>query len=156
MTNLLDENADKNNMAVEERVCNQDNIVLPLPPTADESKKFEMEIYARFMRHLRHVPNSRPAIKVLSSIQFTADMLDTSDALVSKILVDLGLRAPRKAFPMTFLDFADKSMQRAAWEPGCTPESVVALNEHWNHIGEERFRSLINRDYAVQNETVFI
>src|SRR5690606_29181979 len=51
----------------------------------------ETEIFARFMRHMRNVPNSRTEIKVLSSIQFTADMMDMSDALVAKILVDMGL-----------------------------------------------------------------
>lgn len=113
--------------------------VLPLPPSMGEEDRFEMEIYARFMRHLRHVPNSRMDIKVLSSIQFTADMLDTSDALVAKTLADLGLRAPRAAFPVSFLDYADNCFRRAVWDGGMdVPQaSLVALKRHWDRIGEE-------------------
>ena len=85
------------------------NVVLPLPPEKDRGAA-EMEIYARFMRHLRMVPNSQIEIKVLSAIQFTADMLDIRDALVSKTLVDCGLRAPRKAFPAEYLEHVDSNL----------------------------------------------
>jgi hypothetical protein len=115
-----------------------ERIALPLPPMPGEEARFEMEVYARFMRHLRHVPNSRMEIKILASIQFTADMMDTSDALVAKTLSDLGLRAPRKAFPVTFLDFVDKSTARRHNGLGTPPPSIVALKEHWDRIGEER------------------
>jgi hypothetical protein len=125
-----------------------DRIALPLPPAMGEQARFEMEVYARFMRHLRGVPNSRMEIKILSSLQFTADMMDTSDALVAKTLCDLGLRAPRKAFPVTFLDFVDKTTTRRSWEFGAPPASVVALREHWDRIGEDRFT--LTGQYAVQ------
>lgn len=118
-----------------------ERIALPLPPAMGEETRVEMEVYARFMRHLRQVPNSRMEIKILSSLQFTADMLDMSDALVAKIMVDLGLRAPRKAFPMAFLDFADRAMQRRAWDRTAVPPAVLALKEHWDRIGEDRFAS---------------
>jgi hypothetical protein len=127
-----------------------DRIALPLPPaeTGDETR-FEMEVYARFMRHLRGVPNSRMEIKILSALQFTADMMDTSDALVAKTLCDLGLRAPRKAFPVTFLDFVDKTTMRRSWEFGAPPHSVVALKQHWDKIGEDRFA--LCSQYAIQS-----
>ena len=113
--------------------------VLPLPPSLGDEARFEMEIYARFMRHLRHVPNNRMDIKILSSIQFTADMLDTSDALVAKTLVDLGLRAPRAAFPVSFLDYTDNCFRRAVWDSAMDlPQaSLVSLKRHWDRIGEE-------------------
>lgn len=113
--------------------------VLPLPPEMGEEGRFEMEIYARFMRHLRQVPNSRMDIKVLSSIQFTADMLDMSDALVAKTLVDLGLRVPRTALPVAFLDFVDNCFRRAVWdaEQNTPHAALVALKRHWDRIGEE-------------------
>jgi len=117
--------------------------VLPLPPSMGEEDRFAMEIYARFMRHLRHVPNSRMDIKILSSIQFTADVMDTSDALVSKTLVDLGLRAPRVAFPLAFLDYVDNCFRRAVWDagPDLPQASLVTLKNHWDRIGEEGVRS---------------
>jgi len=130
-------------------------ITLPLPPHNTEEDKLEMEIYVRFMGHLRHVPNSRVEIKILSSIQFTADMMNTSDALVAKTLVDLGLKVSRKAFPISFLDFVDKSIARKAWDYGGPPLSVLALKEHWDRIGENRFESNFRPQYAVFNETTY-
>lgn len=132
-----------------------DRVTLPLPPNNTEEDKFEMEVYARFMKHLRHIPNSRIEIKILSSIQFTADMLDTNDALIAKTLVDLGLKASRKAFPVAFLDFVDKSIARRAWDYGGPQLSVLALKEHWDRIGENRFESNFRSQYAVFNESVF-
>lgn len=111
-----------------------EKICLPLPPLMAQEMPFEMEIYARFMRHLRHVPNSRADIKVLSSIQFTADLLDHGDALVAKILVDLGLRAPRSAFPVVFLDFVDKTDTRKTGGPAPSG-AVFSLKEYWDRIG---------------------
>lgn len=126
--------------------------VLPLPPSLEGDTRFEMEIYARFMRHLRQVPNSRMEIKILSSIQFTADMLDLGDALVAKTLCDLGLRAPRKAFPISFLDFADRALQRRAWDNGAPPASILALRSHWDRIGEDRFSSMVHTSYSREGE----
>jgi len=133
-----------------------ERIVLPLPPAAVEEARFEMEVYARFMSHLRQVPNSRMEIKILSAIHFTADIMDTSDALVSKTLADLGLRAPRKSFPVTFLDFVDKSTMRSAWELGTPPVSVVALKQHWDRIGEDRFAGVMPRHYSTYNENMYV
>ena len=48
-----------------------DRVVLPLPPQNTQDAKFEMDLYARFMRNLRSVPNSQMDIKILSSIKFT-------------------------------------------------------------------------------------
>jgi hypothetical protein len=115
----------------------QNRIILPLPPSLADEDRFEMEVYARFMRHLRLVPGTRMDIKILSSIQFTADMMDHGDALVAKILADLGLRAPRRAFPVAFIDFVDKSMQRFAIHMGTPAPAAMALKEHWDMIGEE-------------------
>jgi hypothetical protein len=131
-------------------------VTLPLPPEGGEDSKFEMAIYARFMGHLRHVPNSRMEIKILSAIQFTADIMSVGDALAAKTLVDMGLRAPRKAFPLSFLDFVDKSIARRAWDYSLPPMSVVALKEHWNKIGEDMFGSDLRTRYAVCNERSYV
>ncbi|MCB9989425.1 MAG: hypothetical protein H6868_08880 [Rhodospirillales bacterium] len=132
----------------------KDKVILPLPPSNSDDKKFEMEVYARFMRHIRHVPTSRLEIKILSAIQFTADMMDQSDALVAKMLVDMGLLAPRKAYPGDFLEFADRSLQRAAWEAGGPTATVVALRRHWDRIGEDPFGSCLPGEYIVFSETM--
>ncbi len=133
---------------------NGKNFILPLAPQGDDVRS-EMEIYARFMRHLRMVPNSKMEIKVLSAIQFTADMLDLGDALVAKTLVDLGLRVPRKAFPSAYLEFVDKSFMRKAWDLGSPNEDLVELRHYWDKIGEDKFSSF-RHDVKIAHETVYI
>lgn len=125
-------------------------LVLPLPPQ-DPAMTEEMEIYARFFRHMRHVPHSRTDIKILSSIQFTADFLDHSDAHVAKVLVDCGLRAPRMAFPADFLRFVDDSLLRSGWEIGGPTTATIELKLFWDKNGEDRFAGF-KRDYAILTE----
>ena len=129
-----------------------DRVLLPLPPQLDA--KTEMDVYARFMRHLRHVANSRMEIKVLSAIQFVADMMDVPDADVAKILVDAGLRGPRIAFPATYLEYADGALMREDWESGAADASLKALQEHWGRIGEDRFAAF-KRHYPAIAEDLF-
>lgn len=128
-------------------------VTLPLPPTLAEDERFEMEVYARFMRHLRLVPGSRMDVKILSSIQFTADMMDHGDALIARIMVDRGLRAPRRAFPVSFVDFVDKAMQRMAAGFGAPSAAILALKQHWDKIGEDRFSAGIQTQYALTRDS---
>ncbi len=130
--------------------------ILPLPPKSNDSQsKVDMEIYARFMRHLRMVPNSQMEIKILSAIQFTADMLDIGDALVAKTLVDCGLRASRKAFPSDYLEFVDRSLLRTGWHVGGPTSGAVDLKEFWDTIGADKFASF-HHDVHVASEPVLV
>ncbi|MBX2834916.1 MAG: hypothetical protein KTR28_08080 [Micavibrio sp.] len=124
----------------------KETVNLPVPPETREEQ--DMEIYARFMRHLRCVPNSRSEIKVLSAVQFTADMLGCSDAHIARVLVDLGLRAPRAALPADYLRFADQCLMRSGWEVGGPSPALLDLREFWNEIGEARFASF-HGDFAI-------
>ena len=118
-------------------MTNTETVTLPLPPEVHESET--MKVYARFMQHLRCVPNSRQEIKVLSAVQFTADMMDHSDAHIAKVLVELGLRAPRMAFPAEYLTFADQSLMRNGWEVGGLSQALLELREFWNRQGDDKF-----------------
>jgi len=128
--------------------------IYPLPPEEKEATR-EMEIYARFMRHMRCVPNSRREIKILSSIQFTADLLNESDAFVAKLLVGMGLRAPRNAFPDAYLEHIDKSLMRSGMEVGSPTKATQDLRTHWNYIGEDQFAA-VRRKYAHTEAPKFI
>ncbi len=132
----------------------RESVILPLPPQ-DLKDKTDMEIYARFMRHLRYVPNSRMEVKVLSAIQFTADMMDLHDAQVARILLDLGLRAPRLSFPNEFLEFADNARCREATEYGSAGETLRDLYAHWDALGEDKFAAA-KRDYKTLDAGVVI
>lgn len=104
--------------------------VLPSPPP--EGDGFERDVFNRFMHHVRAVPNRRMEIKILSAISFTADALSCGDELAAKMLADMGLRAPRRAFPASFLQFADNCLARARWDgTSLPPSSVTALYRHW-------------------------
>lgn len=128
----------------------KETILYPVPPVGSiitAVKSEDMEIYSRFMRHIRHVPSSRTEIKILSAIQFTADMLGYSDAHISKTLVDLGLRARRMAFPASFLEYADNALMRSGWEVGGPSGSLQELQDHWGKIGEDKFAGF-KRNYS--------
>ena len=117
------------------------NVILPLVPKVKYlncDKRTEMSVYARFMRHLRLVPNSAFDIKILSSIQFTADMLNLGDDYVAKILVDCGLRAPRKSFPASFLRFADQHFTREEWDLEYASKPLFDLRNFWLSCGERQ------------------
>lgn len=129
-----------------------ESVILPLPPL-DLKDKVDVEIYARFMRHLRYVANSRMEVKVISAIQFAADMMDLQDAQVSRILLDLGLRAPRISFPSEFLEFADTARARSSLEYGSAGQAMQDLYDHWDSIGEDKFTSC-KREYKIIDEAV--
>ncbi len=142
MTNHIDISDDK-------------RIAFPFPPASINGAEMEMEVYVRFMRHFRHVPNNRMEIKILSAIQFTADMTDHSDAHIAKILVDFGLRAPRMAFPADFLRFADHSLMRSNWVVGGPSKALLALKDHWHDIGEDRFAAF-RGEYSIAGQMSYL
>jgi len=134
-------------------IVKTEEITLPLPPKLNEG--LALDVYARFMRHVRCVPNSRMTIKVLSAIQFTADLLDHSDAHVAKLLVDHGLRAPRMAFPAEFLRFVDQSLMREDWEIGGPTAAIKELQSYWASSGEDRFAGF-RYDYPLRVENAVV
>ena len=131
-----------------------EHYMLPIPP-AETRDAMELEIYARFMRHLRLVPNSRMEIKILSAIQFTSDMMDLNDAIVAKTLADMGLRAPRRAFPESYLEHVDRSLMRSGWDVGGPCASSIEMKHHWDVTGEDKFAAF-RREYSLLNEPMSV
>ena len=129
------------------------NIIYPIP-SRDTGKALEMDIYARFMRHLRLIPHNREEIKILISIQFVSDMTASSEAHVSKVLVDSGLRAPRSAFPAEYLEYVDGSMMREGLEYGAPSNGAKELVSHWATIGEDQFAKF-KRQYTLVDEEIY-
>jgi len=129
------------------------NIIYPILPS-DAGKTLEMDIYARFMRHLRLIPHNREEIKILISIQFVSDMTASSEAHVSKVLVDLGLRAPRSAFPADYLAYTDASMMREGFEYGAPSQGIKDLVTHWSEIGEDKFAQF-KRQYTLLDQDIY-
>ena len=139
---LVHLNSKENAMSLDMNMFIENQIILPRLPEHFSKMSDEEAIYKHFMRHLQAVPTSKVSIKVLSSIQFTADFLGYSDAHVTKVLVDLGLRAPREALPAEFLDYTDIAIPRGYWAAGGASLAVLALADHWRKIGEDPFVSV--------------
>ena len=115
-----------------------DNSPVILPQRlAFEGCSTEGDICIRFLRHLGAVPNKRLEMKILSAIQFVADMMDCSDAHIAKTLVDSGLRAPRSAFPASYLDHADCALVRDNWDVGAPNQGLSDLARHWHALGQD-------------------
>lgn len=135
-------------------IFDQSSITLP-QRSAFEGESLEGDVCIRFLRHLGAVPNSNLSIKVLSAIQFTADMMGYSDAHLTKMLVDHGLRAPRKAFPAAYLDYADQALLRDHWEVGGPNAALDDLAKHWQALGEDIFIAAY-RTYDLLDEEAFL
>lgn len=129
-------------------------IVLPFPPEDAPHLRQEMDIYVRFMRQLRSVPCSQDEIKILVAIQSVADMLAISDAFVARVLVDLGLRAPRLSFPESYLEHVDASLMRSTYHVCAASPALLELKQHWNSIGEDRLAAF-RRVYPSLTEGLF-
>jgi hypothetical protein len=114
------------------------NILLPLPPLKMDAE-FEMEVYVRFMRCMRHISNDPQNMNILMAIQFVADMMQISNMQVSKTLVDLGLRAPRMAFPEDYLELIDQLAMREMNDIYYSNHALRDLRHHWQAIREEKF-----------------
>ena len=69
--------------------------------------------------------------------------------------MDLGLRAPRKAFPSDYLEFVDKSAMRRGQEVGSPSVATQEILQHWHRIGEDRFTSLRGRP-VIAEQTYFV
>lgn len=121
---------------------------------AAQSSNAENCIYKNFMQHLQCVPNTQMEIKVLSAIQFTADLMELSDAFIAKTLVEHGLRAPRRSFPASYLHHVDRTLMRAGHRLGGPSVSSVALRDFWNDIGEDVFASF-RYGYDYRKEPAF-
>lgn len=107
------------------------NIELPIPP--NQNKIFEHAVYSTFIRNLHHVPNSKMEIKILTSIQYAADQTNSSDAYVAKMLVDMGLRADRIAFPQSFIDHVENTVKRSRAEGFGLNAAYKTLFDAWSH-----------------------
>lgn len=109
-----------------------------LPCLPENAGPTERDIYMTFIRALREGPSRRMEVRIMTAIHRTADGTDNSDAYVSRVLVDMGLMAPRLAFPGDFLDHVDATLVRG--RPLRTmPASYTALAHHWAALGEDLY-----------------
>ena len=70
----------------------------------------------------------RPQGRVLSAIQKAALLTGNSEGVITKILVDHGLRASRRSLPQEFLDFIDGLSLR------CFEQSLSPLPSYYEDL----------------------
>lgn len=126
-------------------------IILPcLPQSASEPVR---EIYMAFLRAFREGPQRRMETRLLTAIHRAADVTENSDAYVSRVLCELGLMAPRLAYPGDFLDHVDATMVRD--RPLLSvPPAYLALVQHWAAIGEELYDPFLHAGHTQGFRTV--
>ena len=130
-----------------------DKITLPYLEQ-EQAMPEQWEIYSRFFRHMRHVPISRMEIKILSSVQFCADMMYSSDAYIAKELVEMGLRAPRIAFPLEFLDYVDRASLRCGFDIGAPSDAIMQLLKQWSSDKEQLKLTSFRHVHSIVKELV--
>ncbi len=81
---------------------------MPVPPN-DNSPDFVY--HQAFVHAMNRIETPTIALKLRQAIEDTADKTKTSPAHIARLLVDYGLRAPRHAFPDSFLDYIDSRPQ---------------------------------------------
>jgi hypothetical protein len=114
-------------------------VILPCLP--DNTGASERDIYMSFIRSFREGPSRRIEVRTLTAIHRAADATDNSDAYVSRVLVDMGLMAPRLALPGDFLDHVDATLLRDR-PLVSVPPGYLALTQHWAAVGDDGFATL--------------
>ncbi len=108
-----------------------DTILLPYI-NFDTATEDQIDIYLHFTAHYRNTPQIEARFKVLNAIQYVAVLMDHSDEYISRQLVEMGLRAPRHSFPIDFLSYFDRAIERKGQHIGGPSEAMLELLDQWN------------------------
>lgn len=102
---------------------------MPLPP--HESSP-DYPYYQAFLHSMNRSEGVSIADKIAQAIDMTADFTQTSSAHIARLLVDYGLRAPRNAFPPSFVQFIE-TPQRAkpAYAQSGFEQDASELKDFW-------------------------
>lgn len=111
---------------------------LPLPPLAVAQFGDELDLYVRFMRAVRGQAEMRAEPAILLAIQGAAGQTRRDEEDASLVLAALGLRAPRGAFPASFLLMVDQAVDRARTEGAGLASLLQELVAFWALEEEER------------------
>lgn len=114
-------------------------IVMPSIHYSGRNDDTSREIYMAFTQSLRDTQNQSLERRILCAIHKAADRTGHSDAYITRVLVDMGLRAPRLALPSDFLDHADSNLLATHRFPIPLPESYRDLATHWGALGEDSY-----------------
>jgi len=105
---------------------------MPVPPV-DSSP--DMPYYQAFVHAMNRTKAPSIAEKLRTAIALTAELTQTSPAHIARLLVDYGLRAPRNAFPDSFVDYVESRPAPKSFVPVTAVDTdVIALKDFWQTL----------------------
>lgn len=105
---------------------------MPLPPHENSP---DYPYYQAFLHSMNRTDGASIAHKIAQSIELTANFTQTSPAHIARLLVDYGLRAPRHAFPDSFVSFIDTHKRpRIQIAMDGFEQDVTELKDFWQTL----------------------
>lgn len=113
-----------------------------LPVMDDVHDAVHREIIEIFLQRRRNISFMREERKILLSLEKTADLTGYSETMVSRLLIRNGLRAGRRAFPQSFLDYMDNLyFKRHGEAVSLSHPCYEELYDFWNEHDGSMFKS---------------
>lgn len=106
-------------------------VTMPVPPEASTS---DMAYHQAFIRAMNAIESDDIPAKIYSAIDRAAVMTETSPAHLARLLVTYGLRAPRNAFPDSFIGYVDTYTKTLRDNPSLAMvqhHDIIELNDTW-------------------------
>jgi hypothetical protein len=105
---------------------------MPVPPGPSSP---DLPYYQAFVHAMNRTKAASIAEKLRHAITLTADLTKTSPAHIARMLVDYGLRAPKAAFPDSFVDYVESRPAPKSFVPlTATDTDVIALKDFWRTL----------------------
>ena len=89
------------------------------------------EYYPEFIKNLRDIGRGSKSDKVKAAIKLTAETLHISPEFVARCLVEIGVRAPKSAFPRNFVAFINGRKDKSIWEQDSLTTAQRDLLNSW-------------------------
>ncbi len=105
---------------------------MPVPPAPSSP---DLAYYQTFVHAMNRTKASSIAEKLRTAIELTAELAQTSPAHIARMLVDHGLRAPKNAFPDSFVDYVESRPAPKSFVPLAAADAdVAALRNFWQTL----------------------
>ena len=104
---------------------------MPVPPTASSP---DLIYHQAFIRAMNALESDDLSAKIYSAIDRAAVMTETSPAHLARLLVSYGLRAPRNAFPDSFIGYVEtytKTLNDNTSLAMVQHHDIIELHDSW-------------------------
>ena len=116
-----------------------------------DTDPFLLRCNRTFMTYFHNIKSDDPGFKTYCAIHMTAEALNNSAENISRMLVEIGLRAPIEAFPKSFTSYIQDKKSKAKWDRSGTTSAQKELAHIWQQPDENwHFK---NYDTAIKSQT---